>query len=357
MAKYGKFIRKLRSKTKTKIKTMKLQARQGLGILLLLAGLGLAACGGDSSQGSQAAENGIQAGSSNYPVATITILTHSRPGGGSDVFLRELSRYLAPELGANIIVKNVTGGSGASALAELARAEPDGATFYATTPTFIYTSLLARPAYTYEDVDPLVNLFIDPELIYTAADSQFETLDDVLEKARNSRGLWGAANPASLERQSLEQLKLATGINNAAVISHEGGGDLMINVLNGTLDIGVGEAQELQSQLEAGNLRVLATFSDQRLAEFPEVPTVYELGHQVIVRKFRGLAAPQGLSPELIQRWEAAIQTVLEHPEYKASYLADNLRPNFIAHAEYQEFINAFASETRDYLRTVGIVE
>ncbi len=55
----------------------------------------------------------------NYPVETITILTHSRPGGGSDVFLRELSRYLAPELGANIIVKNVTGGSGASAIAEL----------------------------------------------------------------------------------------------------------------------------------------------------------------------------------------------------------------------------------------------
>jgi putative tricarboxylic transport membrane protein len=268
-----------------------------------------------------------------YPVDTITILTHSRPGGGSDVFLRELSRYLGPELGANIIVKNVTGGSGASAIAELSRAKPDGSKFYATTPTFIYTSLLSQPAYTYQDVDPLVNLFFDPELIYTAANSPFQTLEDVLNKARNSRGLWGAANPGSMERQSLEQLKLATGLN-AAVISHEGGGDLIINVLNGTLDIG-----------------------DTRLAQFPEIPTVQELGYEVVVRKFRGIAAPKGLAPELILQWEQAIQTVLENPEYQASYLADNLRLNYINHSDYQGFIDDFAIETQSYLRSVGIIE
>ncbi|MDG2088348.1 MAG: tripartite tricarboxylate transporter substrate-binding protein [Arenicellaceae bacterium] len=292
----------------------------------------------------------------NYPVETITILTHSRPGGGSDVFLRELSRYLTPKLGANIIVKNVTGGSGAAAIAELSRAKPDGSKFYATTPTFIYTSLLSQPAYTYKDVEPLVNLFFDPELIYTAADSSFQSLEDVLDKARSSRGLWGAANPGSLERQSLEQLKLATGLN-AAVISHEGGGDLMINVLNRTLDIGVGEAQELQSQLAAGRLRVLATFSDARLSQFPNIPTVHELGYEVIVRKFRGIAAPKGLTTDLIIQWEQAIQTVLENPEYKASYLADSLLLNYINHSEYQGFIDEFASETEDYLRTVGIIE
>lgn len=292
----------------------------------------------------------------NYPVDTITMLTHSRPGGGSDVFLRELSRYLSQELGATIIVKNVTGGSGASAIAELARATPDGSKFYATTPTFIYTSLLSQPAYTYQDIEPLVNLFFDPELIYTASDSPFQSLEDVLDKARNSRGLWGAANPASLERQSLEQLKLATGVN-AAVISHEGGGDLMINVLNGTLDIGVGEAQELQSQLEAGSLRLLATLSDTRLAQFPEIPTVEELGYQVVVRKFRGIAAPKGLPAELIQQWEQAIERVMANPQYQASYLGDNLRPNYIKHAEYQAFIDDFANETRVYLRSVGIIE
>jgi tripartite-type tricarboxylate transporter receptor subunit TctC len=290
-----------------------------------------------------------------YPVDTVTLITHSSPGGGSDVFLRELSRYLAQELGANIIVKNITGGSGARAIAQLAKAPPDGATFYATTPTFIYTSLLSTPEYGYQDVEPVVNLFTDPELIYTASDSPYKTLDDVLAKARNNRGTWGAANPASLERQALEQLKANTGVN-AAVISHEGGGDLMINVLNGTLDIGVGEAQELNSQLEAGKLRLLATFSEQRLAQFPDIPTVQELGHGVVVRKFRGIAGPKGLSADIIMRWERAIEAVLENPDYQAIYQADNLRPDYLDHARYQLFINNFVMETESFLRDSGII-
>ena len=52
----------------------------------------------------------------------------------------------------------------------------DGRLFYATTPTFVYTSLLSRPAARYTDLEPLVNLFFDPEVLYTAADSQVHVL-------------------------------------------------------------------------------------------------------------------------------------------------------------------------------------
>jgi len=291
-----------------------------------------------------------------YPVRTVTIITHSSPGGGSDVFLRDLSRYLGPELGVNIVIKNISGGSGAAAVAALATAPADGSVFYATTPTFIYTSLLSEPEYSYLDVDPLVNMFTDPEVIYTAANSPFNTLAEVIEKARNSRGKWGAANPASLERQALEMLKGKAGVN-AAVVSHEGGGDLMINVLNGTLDIGVGEVQELKSQLEAGKLRILATFSDQRIAQLPGIPTVKESGIDVSVRKFRGFAAPKGLPALVVKRWEQAIQKVLIHPEYQASYTSANLTADFIPQADYRMFIETFGNETGQFLRETGVIE
>jgi putative tricarboxylic transport membrane protein len=110
-------------------------------------------------------------------------------------------------------------------MAQLAQAPADGSMFYATTPTFIYTSLLSDPEYKYTDLEPLVNFFVDPEVIYTAAESEFQTLEDVIEYAREGRGQWGAANPASLERQALEQLKTAASDVNAAVVTHEGGGD------------------------------------------------------------------------------------------------------------------------------------
>jgi len=299
---------------------------------------------------------GLPAAAQDYPVETVTLITHSSPGGGSDVFLRELSGYLAPALGANVVVENVSGGSGAAAMARLAQSPADGSIFYATTPTFIYTSLLSDPEYKYTDLEPLVNFFIDPEVIYTAADSEFETLDDVIAFAKEGRGQWGAANPASLERQALEQLKAAADVD-AAIVTHEGGGDLLINVLNGTLQIGVGEVQEIQSQLEAGELRLLATFSAERLDSFPDLPTVSESGYDVVVRKFRGLAGPAGLPDDVIAAWEAAAQELLANEEYKAVYEAANLRAEFMPHDEYVTFIEEFGAETQGFLRETGVIE
>ncbi len=291
-----------------------------------------------------------------YPVDTVTLITHSSPGGGSDVFLREMSMFLAPILGATVIVENVTGGSGANAMADLAQSPPDGSRFYATTPTFIYTSLLSEPEFTYNDMMPLVNFFSDPEVIFTAADSEYQTLEDVIEAARNDRGRWGAANPASLERQALEQLKTATGVE-AGIVTHDGGGDMMINVLNGSLQIGVGEVQELRSQLEAGEIRLLATFTADRLDNYPDLPTVAESGYDVVVRKFRGLAAPVGTPDDVIAAWETAAQAVLANPEYQAIYEANNLRAEYIPHAEYVAFMQTFADETAGFLKENGIIE
>ena len=296
------------------------------------------------------------ASAQDYPKDIVTLVTHSSVGGGSDVFLRELSKYLAPALGAEVIVENVTGGSGANALARLASSPADGSIFYATTPTFIYTSLLSNPEATYEDLEPVVNVFTDPEVIYTAEGSPYKTLQDVVEHARTARGTWGAANPASLERQLLEQLKSAAGVE-AAIVTHEGGGDMMINVLNGTLDIGVGEVQEVQSQLEAKQIRVLATFSDQSLETMPDVPTVKSIGYDVVARKFRGIAGPKGLPADVVAAWEKAIPEVLANPEYKAAYTAANLRPDFIGHDEYGEFIKSFAAETAKFLKETGVIQ
>ena len=141
----------------------------------------------------------------------VTLITHSSPGGGSDVFLRSMAPHLSRIMQATMIVENVEGGSGAKAMSQLARAKPDGSELYATTPTFIYTSLLSKPAASYHDLEPLVNIFYDPEVLFTAADSPYKSVKDVVEHARGGQGRWGAANPASLERQTMERLKQKAG--------------------------------------------------------------------------------------------------------------------------------------------------
>jgi putative tricarboxylic transport membrane protein len=291
-----------------------------------------------------------------YPHRVVTLITHSSPGGGSDVFLREMSRYLVKYINATFVIENVQGGSGARALSKLATSKPDGSVLYATTPTYIFTSLLSKPQHTFRNVQPLVNVFSDAEVVFTRADGPFKTLADVIVHAKEKRGRWGAANPASLERQAAERLRRAAGVN-AAVVSHEGGGDMMINVLNGTLEMGVGEIQELRSQLESKRVRLLAVFNPQRLAAFPDVPTVKEAGFDVVVRKFRGLAGPQGLPADIIAIWERAVQGLLDDPEYKTVYGAESLVADFMPQAAYEPFVNAFAAEAESFFRETGVIK
>jgi putative tricarboxylic transport membrane protein len=285
----------------------------------------------------------------------VTLVTHSSPGGGSDVFLRSMAPHLSRIMQETMIVENVEGGSGAKAMAQLARAKPDGSELYATTPTFIYTSLLSKPAASYHDLEPLVNIFYDPEVLFTAADSPYKTVKDVVEHARGGQGRWGAANPASLERQTMERLKQKAGVN-PAIATFEGGGDMLINVLNHTLDMGVGELQEMRGQLDAGKIRLLGVVGDERMTQFPDVQTVREQGIDLSVRKFRGLAGPKGLPRDLITRWETAVRTLLDDPEYKKLYLADGLQPGFMPHDEYVTFMRTFGDDTAAFLKESGVI-
>lgn len=290
-----------------------------------------------------------------YPQKIVTLVTHSSPGAGSDVVLREEIKYLERYIATRFIVENDEGGSGAKAMARVAAAKPDGSMFYATTPTYILTSLLSTPSKSYRDLEPVVNFFTDSEVLYTSAGSPYKSLQDVIAHAKTARGRWGASNPASLERESAEQLKTAAKVN-AAIVTHNGGGDMMINVLNGTLDMGVGEIDEIRAQLEGRKVRVLATFNPTRIPGFPAVPTVSELGYNVVVQKFRGLAGPKGLPPAIVKTWEEATQRVLADPEFKKSYAEENLVPNFMAHEQYGPFITKFAADSTNFLKTTGVI-
>ena len=127
---------------------------------------------------------GASARAQDYPVDTVTLTTHSSAGGGTDVFLREMVRHLGEVMNVNFVVENVQGGSGAKAMAHLAASPADGSVFYGTTPTFINTSLLSQPDVTFRDLEPVVNVFLDPQIVYVRADSPYNSLSEIVEKAK-----------------------------------------------------------------------------------------------------------------------------------------------------------------------------
>jgi len=301
---------------------------------------------------------GAASAQADYPVNRVTLVTHSSPGGGTDVFLRDLTKYLPSALKTNFAVENVRGGSGATAVAHVAKGAADGSIFYGTTPTYIQTTLLSKPAVGYDALDPMVIVFLDPELIYTRADSPFKSLAEVVAhaKANPGKSRWGASNPASLERIAMERLSRAAGVK-VPIVSHEGGADQMIGVLNGTYDIGIGEMQELQAQLEAGKIRLLATLSEKRLEGLPNLPTAKEQGLNVVVRKFRGLASPKGVPDNVARAWEEAIRKVLANPTYRTEYMKDHLTPMVLGREAARRFTAEVAAETAADFKELGLVK
>ena len=121
-----------------------------------------------------------------YPHATVTLVTHSSARGGSDVFLRALAKHLGPKMRVNFVVENVTGGSGARAVAKVAQAPADGSIFYATTPTYIQTTILSKPEFGYDSLAPVARVFLDPEVVYARAQSAHANLDVAVREAKRA---------------------------------------------------------------------------------------------------------------------------------------------------------------------------
>lgn len=293
-----------------------------------------------------------------YPHDTVTLVTHSSAGGGTDVFLRGMVGYLSKAMGANFVVENVTGGSGANAMAKLANSPADGSIFYGTTPTYINTSLLSNPEFDFTDMEGIVNVFMDPQIVFVKADSPFTSLTDLIEaaKADPTAVPFGVTTPGSLDRQVMEQFKSLTGVT-SPVITHDGGGELLISVLNGTVAVAIGEVQELSAQIEAGEIRLLASYTEERLPNFPDVATGREQGVDLVVSKFRGIAGPRGVPQDVKDLWAAGIAKVLEDPEFKEWYTAQGLVPTLMPAAEYETFINAFAEDQKKFLIEYGILQ
>jgi tripartite-type tricarboxylate transporter receptor subunit TctC len=119
----------------------------------------------------------------------------------------------------------------------------------------------------------------------------------------------------------------------------------------------VGETEEIRAELEGKKVRLLATFNADRLASYPDVPTVKELGYDVVHQKFRGIAGPKGLPADILKVWEEAAKRMLADPEYKQVYERAILVPNYLPHDEYASFIAEFAATTESYLKTAGVIK
>jgi putative tricarboxylic transport membrane protein len=296
-------------------------------------------------------------GQARYPTKPIVLVTHSSPGAGGDIFLRNLAKHLEGIVPVPLVVENRPGGASARAVAYVATSPKDGYVLYGATPTMLQTPMLTKTQYSYLDLQPVANVLFDPMILYVRAESPWKSLKDLVEDARRRPGQirFGAATPGSVEHMIAYHLMSVAKVQ-VQPVTFEGGGDLLVAVLGGHVDLGVGEYAEIASQVETGKVRVLNSFTDKRIPG-TTIPTARELGYPVVVEKFRGLLGPKGMDPEAIAFWERAIQEVLRKPSYQMYLRSVYQVPGYLDHVQFKAYLDRTNMNLRRYLKSIGLLQ
>ncbi len=291
-----------------------------------------------------------------YPHKTVTLITSSSPGGGGDIFLRNLVKVLGPRWGINFVVENVPGSGGANAMRRIVEGPNDGSLLYGVSTQHVIVSVMSNPPVSYTQMQPIVNVFNDSPVYFVRQDSPFKDMKDLLAYAKDNPGKlrFGAGTAASIDRMVVETLKMTQKLD-MVVATHDGGGPLMLSVLNGAVDAGATDAQEVTAQIEAGKVRLIAALSEERLPSYPDVPTAREQGVDIVGMNWRGFVAKKGTPPEITKAWEEAIKLVLEDPEYKAFYTENQNVPLYLTGNEFDALTNKFADDLDSFFTAVGL--
>jgi tripartite-type tricarboxylate transporter receptor subunit TctC len=259
-------------------------------------------------------------GQEKYPSKPIQIVVPFGAGGSSDLFFRSLTDELSKVMKVPVTVVNRTGASGLVGADFVANSKNDGYTLLGTSsaPITIAPAIDPKDA---RELDPLALLAYQANIIATRNESEFKTLDDLVEYAKKKPGALtcGTSGIQSEPYFDLELFKSAARIDLRHVpisSSREG----ITNTLGGHIDFWFGSLSTSQSLMKAGRIRGLAVCTDRRLDSFPDIPTFAEKKYpQVNVNLIITLLGPKSLPPAVIKTWEDALKVVLGNPEVAAS--------------------------------------
>jgi tripartite-type tricarboxylate transporter receptor subunit TctC len=293
-----------------------------------------------------------------YPHKTVTLITSSGPGGGGDIFLRQLTKVLGPKWGINFVVESVAGSGGVKAMQRIQDSPADGTILYGVSTQHILVSILSKTPVSYTDMLPVVNVIYDAPVLYVPTNSPHKTLKDLLAwiKANPGKFKWGVGSAASGDRMTAEVIKKTQGLD-FIIATHDSGGTQLVAVLGGSVELGTGDAQEVQPHVQSGKLRILAALTDQRLANYPDVATAKEQGVQTNETRFRGLVGHKKLPPDIIAAWEKAIALVVKDPDYAAVIKTNDMIAAPLPSKEFDRVTNELADRTRKVFTELGIIK
>ncbi len=286
-----------------------------------------------------------------YPNKQITVIQGFKAGGGSDAIAQMTQPFLEKILGQTFVNQYLPGAAGAIGYTRLAKgSKPDGYTIGIINTPHLYADYIMNPSISYRlpDVIPLANIVTDPGVIVVAQDSPIKDAADFLATVKEAGGKMTIGNGGVGSDDFFSSLifKKLTGID-FQMIPFEGDGPAWQAAMGKKVDVTFTNIGIAFPQIKAGNLRPLAIFANARYDQLPDVPTMKELGIDLVNGSSRGYAAPAGTPKEIVDTLIDAFKKMAAMPEFQ-QVLID--RATIMDMMCGEDFANWLAEQDKTYV-------
>ncbi len=293
-----------------------------------------------------------------YPERPITLICNNTPGGGKDLINRAIAKYAEPLLGQPVIVVNKPGASATLATGLIASAKPDGYTIGDLT----YTPLAMAPHMFDVPYDPLTafEYFMGYAKFrygfFVKSDSPFKTFQELIGHAKaNPHGVkvsvFGQGTPHHLAMVSIAK---ATGIT-WDIVHMQGGVESTTALLGGHVDANSQVADVIVPYLKAGRVRMLACMDTTRWPWAPEVPTLKEMGYNIVPKAYMGFGTHRAVPKPIIEKWRDICKQAMGDKKFLELMESFYWEPEYLSPEQYRKIIEEGYKEDGEFMKQLGI--
>lgn len=306
-------------------------------------------------------DNNVQA-SEQYPVKPITFIVPNEPGADADVLVRPLLQRVSTILGKPIIVVNKPGGGNTIGYREIHQAKPDGYTIGLCTLTLVTNRLQGLSSIDYHDFTLIGSFNATYPMIIasTKTTRPFTTIQEAFSFAKSNPGEVSMTTTAVGGSWWIAAMLVAdrTGLKFNMIPQAGSGAFVVTQLAGGHSDIGITGAPSAMPQIDAGNLRPLATLGISRIpGKYDYVPTLKEAGYDISVHSFIAAMGPPKIPKDITGKLVKAFESEANHPEYQKFILSRYDTPYYTGPKAFFDFCEEQVKVYRTIFDKAGVLK
>ena len=293
-----------------------------------------------------------------FPSRPIKLIIAFPAGGPTDITMRALADNAGKLLGQPVIVENKPGAGGTLPAQTLQASQADGYTL-AQIPLGVFrlpytTKINWDPV---QDISYVLNVTGYAFGIVVPADSQLRSWTHFVAWAKANPGKlsYGSTGTMTSPHLTMELIAQKLGLE-LLHVPYKGSADLMQSIAGGHV-MAAADSTGFAPLVEAGKLRVLNTWGEKRLAKFPDVPTLKELGVDIVQASPFGLGAPKNTPAPVVKRLHDAFKAAMEQESYKTALARYDMLPMYMSSAAYTRFAQDTFAREKALVTKLGLLK